>query len=166
MLTVQRMLEFYRPDTAAMEKVNFGDALEHVLLLMAKQLTEHKIEMRVDIPGNLPPVQAVNSQVQQVFINLILNALDAMTEGGTLEIRAQAVHRGVEITFQDSGPGISAVEQARIFEPFFSTKSSGTGLGLTVSYNIITAHGGSLEVVQGRGPGACFRLFLPTGGRR
>jgi two-component system NtrC family sensor kinase len=166
MLTVQRMLEFYRPDSAAMEKVNFGEALEHVLLLMSKQFSERKIELKVDIPAHLPPVLAVNSQVQQVFINLILNALDAMSAGGLLEIRAQAVKRGVEITFQDSGPGIPPGQQASIFEPFFSTKSSGTGLGLTVSYNIITAHGGSLEVVPGHGPGACFRLFLPTGGKR
>lgn len=166
MLTVQRMLEFYRPDAASTEKVNLGEALDRVLALMSKQLSERRIDLIVEVSSQLPPVQAVNSQIQQIFINLILNAMDAMPEGGKLEIHAQPVRRGVEITFQDSGPGISPEQQANIFEPFFSTKSSGTGLGLTVSYNIVTAHGGSLEVVPGRGPGACFRLFLPTGGKR
>jgi len=166
MLTVQRMLDFYRPDKATREKVNLGEVMERVLSLMSRQLSERNIELAVDVPGQLPLVNAVGSQIQQVFINLVLNALDAMPESGKLEIRAQAVKRGVEIIFQDSGPGISPEQQVNIFEPFFSTKTTGTGLGLTVSYNIVAAHGGSLEVVQGRGPGACFRLFLPAGGKR
>ncbi|HEY2981496.1 MAG TPA: response regulator [Anaerolineales bacterium] len=166
MLTVQRMLDFYRPDTASMENANLGDVLDRVLSLMSKQLSEGKVELKLAIPAQLPAVHVVKSQIQQVFINLILNAQDAMPQGGRLEIRAQPVRSGVELTFQDSGSGISPEQQANIFEPFFSTKSAGTGLGLTVSYNIITAHGGSLEVVQSRGPGACFRLFLPTGGKR
>jgi signal transduction histidine kinase len=66
--------------------------------------------------------------------------------------------------FQDNGPGIPLESQADIFEPFFSTKDRGTGLGLTVSYNIVTAHGGVLELLADRSPGACFRLFLPSGG--
>jgi signal transduction histidine kinase/CheY-like chemotaxis protein len=166
MLTVQRMLDFYRPAASSMEKVNLAETLERVLTLMARQLSDRKIDLKVEVPGQLPLVNVVSSQIQQVFINLVLNALDAMPESGTLEIRAQPVKRGVEIIFQDSGPGISPEQQVSIFEPFFSTKATGTGLGLTVSYNIVTAHGGSLEVVQGRGPGACFRLFLPTGGKR
>jgi signal transduction histidine kinase len=80
----------------------------------------------------------------------------------TVTVRSQK--DGVEITFQDQGGGIPADQQANIFEPFFSTKEGGTGLGLTVSYNIITAHGGALELLPERGPGACFRIFLPTGG--
>ncbi len=72
---------------------------------------------------------------------------------------------GVEVLFQDSGHGISREQQSSIFEPFFSTKEGGTGLGLTVSYNILTAHGGTLELVPDHGKGACFRVFLPTGGQ-
>jgi signal transduction histidine kinase len=166
MLTVQRMLEFYRPDSASMADVSLNEALDHVLLLMSKQLGERRIEVRRESPPDLPAVRAVGSQVQQVLLNLVLNALDAMPEGGSLEIRARSVRRGVEVTFEDSGPGIPAEQQARIFDPFFSTKQNGTGLGLTVSYNIITAHGGALEVVPGTGSGACFRLFLPSGGKR
>jgi signal transduction histidine kinase len=89
-----------------------------------------------------------------------------MPEGGKLQIRARALKDGVEILLKDSGPGIPPDHQAHIFEPFFSTKNGGTGLGLTVSYNIITAHGGTLELVSNNGPGACFRVFLPTGGKQ
>jgi signal transduction histidine kinase len=113
----------------------------------------------------LPSVVAVGSQVQQVLINLILNSFDAMPEGGELQISAQVVKGGVEILLQDNGPGIPADHQAHIFEPFFSTKDGGTGLGLTVSYNIVTAHGGTLELASNNGPGACFRIYLPIGGK-
>jgi signal transduction histidine kinase len=118
----------------------------------------------LDVPSNLPEVMAVSSQIQQVFINLILNAFDAMERGGELRINARPARGGLEIVFQDSGPGVPAERRTSIFDPFYSTKTGGTGLGLTVSYNIVTAHGGSLELLSERGPGACFRVFLPFGG--
>ena len=86
-----------------------------------------------------------------------------MPGGGVLYIRASNVDNGIEIQFEDSGAGIPEDMRNNIFEPFYSTKDGGTGLGLTVSYNIITAHGGTLDLVDGRGTGACFRLFLPMG---
>jgi signal transduction histidine kinase len=86
-----------------------------------------------------------------------------MPKGGVLRINGRAVRNGVEILFQDSGPGVPREQESSIFEPFFSTKEGGTGLGLTVSYNIITAHRGNLELLLNRGKGACFRVFLPTG---
>jgi signal transduction histidine kinase len=116
-----------------------------------------------DLPQSLPMIYAVNSQLQQIFFNLILNAFDVMPAGGSLTVRAKALASGVEIQFEDSGPGIPEEMRNNIFEPFFSTKDGGTGLGLTVSYNIVTAHGGTLDLVQGNGKGACFRLFLPMG---
>ena len=113
----------------------------------------------------IPTIEAVGSQIQQVFINLILNAMDAMLpEGGILNITIRPLKGGIEIIFQDQGKGIPREKQENIFEPFFSTKDGGTGLGLTVSYNIVTAHGGTLELLTERGPGACFRIFLPIGG--
>jgi signal transduction histidine kinase len=92
--------------------------------------------------------------------------MDAMPGGGSLKISARAIKGGVELLFQDNGPGVPLDKQSNIFEPFFSTKEKGTGLGLTVSYNIVTAHGGLLELLPDRKPGACFRLFLPTGGKQ
>ncbi len=162
-VTVQRMLDFYRPGAAKPKEVQIGELLGYVVNLTQKQLTERGIHIKAELPSTLPPVMGVSSQIQQVFINLILNAYDAMPEGGSLRIAARARNGGVEVLFQDTGRGISREQQSSIFEPFFSTKEGGTGLGLTVSYNIITAHGGSLELVPDHGKGACFRVFLPTG---
>ncbi|MBN1303197.1 MAG: response regulator [Anaerolineales bacterium] len=165
MTTVRRMLDFYRPGAVAPKKVDLSEMLNHVLGLMSQQLSTRKINIETDIPENLPKVNVVSNQIQQVFINLVLNAFDAMAEGGVLEISARRARRGVEIFFQDDGLGIPLDKRPNIFDPFFSTKEGGTGLGLTVSYNIINAHGGSLDLVAGRGSGACFRVYLPTGGK-
>jgi signal transduction histidine kinase len=165
-LTVRRMLDFYRPNATLIEKVDIAEMLQYILNLMSKQLSESNIKVRVDFSEKPAPVMAVGSQIQQVFINLILNAADAMPEGGNLIIQAHPMPDGVEILFQDEGKGIPWEKQTNIFEPFFSTKEGGTGLGLTVSYNIVTAHGGVLEYLPERTPGACFRIYLPTGGNQ
>lgn len=165
MSTVQRMLDFYRPGAVSPTEVDIQELLHYVLNLMAKQLEKQGVQVKTDIPDELPVVIAVGSQIQQVLINLILNSFDAMPEGGELYVRARVVKKGVEIMLQDSGSGIPDDHQQHIFEPFFSTKDGGTGLGLTVSYNIITAHGGTLELASNNGPGACFRVYLPIGGK-
>ena len=108
---------------------------------------------------------AVSAQVQQVFLNLSLNAYDAMPAGGMLDIWARKKKKSVEITFQDDGIGIAPEDQPNIFEPFISTKEGGTGLGLTVSYNIIAALGGELELITNDHKGACFQVTLPIGGK-
>jgi signal transduction histidine kinase len=163
MKTMQRMLDFYRPGAAKMARVDMLDLLKHVLSLTSQQLGQRHIEVTTNLPETLPSIYAVNSQIQQIFFNLILNALDAMPGGGTLTIQARAVSNGVEMLFEDSGPGIPEEFRNNIFEPFYSTKDGGTGLGLTVSYNIVTSHGGTLDIIDGQGHGACFRLFLPMG---
>ncbi len=164
MTTVQRMLDFYRPGAVEPERIDIVILLDHVLNLTAKQLQERNIEVETDIPEDLPKVSVVSSQIQQVFINLTLNAFDAMSNGGKLRVWAKKAKKGVEIYFEDTGPGISEDRRVHIFEPFFSTKDGGTGLGLTVSYNIITSHGGALDYVSKHGPGTCFRVYLPVGG--
>ena len=163
MKTMQRMLDYYRPGSTKLEKVDALELLNHVISLTTQQLGQREIEVETDFPESLEPIQAVNSQIQQIFFNLILNAFDAMPGGGILSIRAKNNDNGIQIEFEDSGPGIPEDLRNNIFEPFYSTKDGGTGLGLTVSYNIVTAHGGTLDLVQGRGAGACFRLFLPLG---
>ena len=162
-ITVQRMLDFYRPGVTKPERVSLSELLNYVVNLTHKQLNERGIDVKTDMPSNLPHVMAVSSQIQQVFINLILNSYDAMSKGGVLRINGREVNNGVEVIFQDNGPGIPREKESSIFEPFFSTKDGGTGLGLTVSYNIITAHRGNLELLLNHGKGACFRVFLPTG---
>lgn len=162
-LTVQRMLDFYRPGTVQSQQVDLAELVGYVVNLTQKQMEERGIRVKVELPAALPPVQAVSSQIQQVFINMILNSFDAMPQGGLLHIAGRTARGGVEILFQDSGLGVPREKQSSIFEPFFSTKEGGTGLGLTVSYNIISAHGGTLELLPDHGKGATFRVYLPIG---
>jgi two-component system NtrC family sensor kinase len=162
MSTVQRMLDFYRPGGVEPQQVDVADLLRHVIDLLSPQLTARGIRVTTGFSSKLPRILAVSSQLQQVFINLILNAYDVMPEGGELRITARPVRDMVEIVFQDSGPGISPENRSRIFEPFVSTKDGGIGLGLSVSYGIVSAHGGSLDLLPDRGPGACFRITLPV----
>ena len=166
MKTSQRMLDFYRPGAVNIEQVDLLELLQHVLSLTSQQLSQRQIEVKSDLPDSLPNIYAVSGQIQQVFINLILNSLDAMPGGGELRVAARALEAGVEVIFEDTGPGIPESHRNDIFEPFFSMKEGGTGLGLTVSYNIVTAHGGTLDLLRGRGSGACFRLFLPLGDKQ
>jgi len=162
MSTVQRMLDFYRPNVAR-ESVKIVDLLDHVVRLMSSQLQKRGIRVTTSWPSDLPELMAVSSQLQQVFINLILNAFDAMPEGGELLIGVSEGERGVEIFFEDTGPGVPAEVRDSLFEPFTSTKPGGSGLGLSVSYGIISAHGGDLELDSDSGRGASFRITLPTG---
>jgi signal transduction histidine kinase len=141
------------------------ELLKYIITLTDKQLGERGIAMTTSLPDALPPVEAVSSQLQQVFINLILNSYDAMPGGGELHITGRKVNGGVEVLFEDNGPGVPAEKASSIFEPFYSTKEGGSGLGLTISYNILAAHGGTLDLVANQAPGACFRVFLPTGER-
>jgi two-component system NtrC family sensor kinase len=162
MKTVQRMLDFYRPGSVEPQRVNLVVLLGRVIKLLTAQLDGRSIRVSVKFPSKLASVLAVSSQLEQVFINLILNAYDAMPDGGELQISARQEKDMVEIFIQDSGPGISEENRTRIFEPFVTTKKGGTGLGLTVSYGIIAAHGGSLDLVSGLGSGACFKVSLPA----
>ncbi len=166
MSTVDRMLDFYRPGKVTPQLLDLGELLQRVVDLMAAQLDKAGIKVAMEVASDLPKIRAVGSQLQQVFINLILNAFDAMPDGGELDIAAHKVKGGVEILVQDNGPGVASDVISNIFEPFVSTKSGGTGLGLTVSYTIVTAHGGTLDLLPEIGPGACFRVFLPLGGRK
>ena len=159
MTTVQRMLDFYRP-SAEFKPVQVLDLLEHVLNLLGQQLRERNIRVTTSWPARLPSIRAISNQIEQVFINLILNAHDAMLDGGELWISIAQKRKMLEITFQDTGTGIPLDVQANIFEPFVSTKGT-SGLGLSVSYDIVTAHGGRLDLLGERTPGACFRVLLP-----
>ena len=164
MSTVQRMLDFYRPGGVDPQRINLVTLLRQAVNLLLPQLKARDIRVSTGFSSKLPSVLAVGSQLEQVFINLILNAYDAMPGGGELRISARPIREMVEILFQDTGPGVPEEVRNRIFEPFVSTKEGGTGLGLSVSYGIIAAHGGSLDIVPERGTGACFRVTLPIRG--
>jgi signal transduction histidine kinase/FixJ family two-component response regulator len=163
MKTVQRMLDFYRPGAVDRKPTDLNGLVDKVLSLLEKQLEERKIGLQTRLARHLPPVLLVGDQIQQVLLNLILNAMEAMPEGGDLFVETTASHRDVEILIEDTGPGFPPEARQHLFEPFISTKEKGVGLGLSVSFGIIAAHGGNLDLVPGRGRGACFRITLPRG---
>jgi signal transduction histidine kinase/FixJ family two-component response regulator len=161
MSTVQRMLDFYRPN-AERERVDLLDTLDHVLRLLHTQLSNRGIRVTSSWPASLPEIMAVRNQIQQVFINLILNAHDAMPDGGELLISVRQSDDWIEIDFQDSGSGVPDYLRASIFEPFNTTKSGGLGLGLPVSHEIAISHGGNLQLISESKSGSCFRVTLPV----
>jgi signal transduction histidine kinase/CheY-like chemotaxis protein len=161
MTTVQRMLEFYRPGSLDRQPTDIHELIDRVMVLMGKQLADNSVEVSKDYAKKMPQVAVVDNQIQQVVFNLILNAMDAMPKGGKLTISTKINQDHIEITFQDEGVGVPPEIRESIFEPFMSTHDDGTGLGLSVSYGILTAHGGSLELLPSNGKGACFRMSLP-----
>jgi two-component system, NtrC family, sensor kinase len=163
MQIVQRMLDYFRPGVIDRKTVDFNSLLERVLKLLEKQIENRRVIVRTSLEASLPPVLIVKDQIQQVLLNLVLNALEAMPVGGTLRVETAARNLRIECTIEDSGPGVPVDRRRTIFEPFVSSKEGGTGLGLAVSYGIIAAHGGSLDLVSGQGTGACFLISLPYG---
>ncbi len=161
MSTVQRMLDFYRPGTVEQEIADVNQLVQRVHKLLRKQLEENNIQVYEDLDLDMPSVYVMANQIQQVFFNIILNAMDAMPEGGEIYIETTRRDGQVEIIFEDTGPGVPLESSEQIFEPFMSTRENGTGLGLSVSYNIVDAHHGSLDLLLDRDRGACFRIRLP-----
>jgi signal transduction histidine kinase/CheY-like chemotaxis protein len=162
MATMQRMLNFSRPSTSDRVSADLNGLVDHVLQLLEKQLLEQNVQVHTDFSPSLPQVSVSENQIQQVFFNLILNAMDAMPSGGEIFISSGYEDGQVEVLVEDTGPGIPEDQWERIFEPFMSTRETGTGLGLSVSYNILDAHNGNLELVTGQARGACFRIVLPV----
>jgi signal transduction histidine kinase len=127
-----------------------------------------KVEVERQFAPDLPEVNLDGDLVERVFTNLVLNAYEAMSpNGGTLQVAAVPSSDGkggVEITFQDTGPGIPAAWREQIFNPFFTTKDTGVGLGLSIVSKIIDDHRGAIRVTSEPGKGACFQVILPAGG--
>lgn len=160
---VQRMLEFYRPSREGMAPTDVHTIIENVLALSNKRLQHGKITIVKKLAPDLPTINAVSDQLKQVFLNLVINATEAMPQGGELciETKLSGDNDELSVAFTDTGVGLSEKEMANIFEPFFTTKATGTGLGLSVSYGIIERHGGSIEVQSEGGKGATFTVYLP-----
>lgn len=146
------------------EPVDLVEAVNQILSLNRSRLGDQGVEVELQAADDLPAIHAIPDQIRQVFLNLILNALDAMPSGGKLTIRLLPVFApdGVEVRVQDSGEGIRAEEIERIFEPFFTTRKGGLGLGLFVTREIIEAHGGNIRLQSKPGAGTTFSVWLPT----
>lgn len=160
---VSSILEFARPPRREIQPTNLNDVVERVLALAGKYLQHRRIALKRDLATDLPPIMGASDELEQVFINLVLNAVDAMPEGGTLRVSSWvAEDRRLAVAFSDIGQGIPPEHLDHIFEPFFSTRQDGTGLGLTVSQNVVEHHGGEITVQSVLGEGTTFTVWLPA----
>jgi signal transduction histidine kinase len=159
---VERMLDFYRPSSEQMKKTDVNAVLEETLLLCGKKLEHGGVQVCRELAPDLPPVEAVADQLEQVFLNLMLNALEAMPDGGqlTVQTRADLARGEVRIAFIDTGVGIREEEIDRLTEPFYTTRPEGSGLGLPISYGIVERHGGRIEIESQVGVGSTFSVVL------
>jgi two-component system NtrC family sensor kinase len=160
---IKNLLNFARnPSDASFHRVDLKVSLEEIISLIDYKLKTMNIDLELSL-ATLPPVQAQGERLQQVFINLILNALDAMPEGGKLRIELARADREAAVAVSDSGTGIRAEHLPRVFDPFFTTKGigKGTGLGLSISYAIVKEHEGRIQVRSESGKGSTFTVFIP-----
>ena len=161
---VNNLLNFSRTGPGELADVDLNRVVEETLSLVAHPLKASQIQVVKQLTEGLPPVRGSANKLQQVFLNLFLNARDAMPSGGMLEVRS-AVHNGsVEVEVVDTGNGITREHIHKIFDPFFTTKTSGrgTGLGLSVSYGIIKEHAGKIDVRSTPGRGTSFHVEFPA----
>jgi len=160
---VNSLLNFSRTSSTSFGEVKLNRVIQETLSLLEHQLQKTGIQVHTELDPELGPVHGNAGKLQQVFLNLILNARDAMRTGGAIEVRTwqEGAHAHVEVA--DSGTGIAPEHLHRVYDPFFTTKAArqGTGLGLAVTYGIIKEHGGSIEVANRPGGGAQFRIELP-----
>jgi signal transduction histidine kinase len=178
---IQHIRTFARQDTLKFIEVDLEATLDYALNLLKEQLRLHEIEVVREVSANLPKVQGEPYQLEQVWINIISNARDALDEAGRrrtnepeqyqkrLAISASLDESGgkkfVAISFEDNGVGMTAAQKEKIFEPFYTTKEVGkaTGLGMSISFGIIENHQGRIAVESQEGKGTTVRVILPAG---
>jgi len=160
---VNSLLNFSRTSPTEFVSVDLNKILQETLTLVEHQLVQAGVTTRISLDASLPRIRGNAGRLQQVFLNLILNARDAMDGGGTLALKTAGRDGLVRVTIADSGSGIAPDHLPRIFDPFFTTKAAkkGTGLGLSVSYGIVREHGGVIDVDSEPGAGTRFELSFP-----
>ena len=163
---VQNFLEFSRPPKLRKQKISPSDVVDLVLQLLQHRLESYEVKVDLIREDRLPPVQTDPEQLKEVLVNIIVNACEAMGNGGKITIEEEtgyvdALDRGVSIRVTDNGPGVPEEIRDRIFDPFFTDKDEGSGLGLSIAARIIEEHGGKLNLVSTEGQGACFVIHLP-----
>jgi two-component system, NtrC family, sensor kinase len=164
---VRGLLDFARERAVIKEPLNLNEVIVRTIRLIRNQKLFERIVIDEDLANDLPDIEGDMNQLQQVLLNLSLNACEAMPTGGTLTIRTRSEERGVMVTLADTGCGIKPEHLERVFDPFFTTKpvGKGTGLGLSVSYGIVRQHGGTIELDSQPGRGTTFTLIFPVLGQ-
>ena len=159
----RRILRFAKPSPADVAAIDLKATVEESITLAGYQVRMERVELSVNFPDSLPKVRSNQNQLQEVLLNLILNACQAMGEkGGRLELSASPNGTQVILKVADTGPGIPLTIRRKVFDPFYTTKATGTGLGLFVSQRIIKSHGGTIELDSAEGKGTCFTIRLPV----
>jgi two-component system NtrC family sensor kinase len=160
---VHGMLGYARKMEPHLEDVDVNMTLNQTVDLLENFARIHNIDIQKDLAADLPIIAADQSRLQQVFLNLITNAIDAIGENGEVRIRSEVAGNDILVHVTDNGPGMTEEQQRRVFDPFYTTKSAGkgTGLGLWISYSIIEKIGGTITVRSQKGEGACFTTQIP-----
>jgi PAS domain S-box-containing protein len=165
---VKGMLDFARPSTPALKRDSIARVLQNSIALMDSQLRKKRIEVKLDLPEELPEIVFDEHQIQQVFVNLLLNGVEAMSDGGSIRIRTaigndqkKRNQKHLALHIMDTGIGILPEDLPKIFDPFFTTKPEGTGLGLSIVHKILEQHHASIDVVSEENRGTTFILNFP-----
>lgn len=167
-VVVENVVRVSRPTALNLERLSLNDVLAHVLALVQGEAREHKVDLQVDLAPDLPQVAGDDTQLSQVFLNLLLNAQQAMPDGGTLSVSSGArldPPASLYVRVSDTGHGIGPAHVTRIFDPYFTTREGGTGLGLAIAYRIVRDHGGTIEVASTQGAGTTMTVRLPLSPR-
>jgi len=161
---VKGLLDFSRQTKPQKQRLDFNKVISDVVTLVRNQASFQNITIHMDLSAEIPPVLADADQMRQVALNIILNAADAMPQGGQIRIRSllDPGKKQVIVRISDTGPGIPPEIQNKMFEPFFTTKKTGTGLGLAIAYGIMERHKGSLHIESALGHGTTIIIIIPT----
>ncbi len=167
---VHYLRQLVRKDSTERTNININDCVHAVLNLFANELESNGVTFTLDLSDNLPRVRVDRVQIEQVLLNLVLNALDVLSEQNSSSKRMSICSRTagekvVEICVTDTGPGLGGKDPDRLFETFYTTKPSGLGVGLSISRSIIESHGGRLWAKENRGGGLSVHFILPARGR-
>lgn len=158
---ITQFLRALRPSQPRLEPLRLSDVLQETLSFLAQEIKDRDVLVEVDTAADEPATQIDRNQMKQAFFNIIRNAIQVMPNGGLLKISIGSSDRFVFISFTDTGPGIPADDLSTIFEPYFTTKNEGSGLGLMIVQRIMRDHGGELEVHSEPNTGTTFTLYLP-----
>ena len=163
---INQFLRAIRPTQPELQPTTVNDVIGETLALMEQEIGDRDILVERELAEGLPRILLDRAQLKQAFYNIIKNALQAMRSGGILRIRTEADDTHVAISFIDSGHGIAPEQIGRLFEPYFTTKQNGTGLGLMIVQRIVREHGGTIEVESDKDRGTTFRIKLPIHEKR
>jgi PAS domain S-box-containing protein len=165
-LIITQFLRAIRPTRPNLALVPIATALKETLLLLKQEVENRDIHVELECPSSLPSIRIDKDQIKQAFFNIAKNALQAMSNGGLLRISVTATDHFLSIAFRDNGSGISPEDFGNIFEPYYTTKQGGSGLGLMIVQRIIQDHGGSIDIHSEPQMGTTFTVFLPLDERR